>query len=422
MPSRYHPISLNSEKCIGCTNCIKRCPTEAIRVTNEKASVMHEKCINCGVCISVCPYNAFHGVTKGYRGVSNYALKIALVDPIIYSQFPTEISPELILTGIKKSGCSEVYEISKGADVVTKFTQKYLHLQRRTPIISSSCPAIIRLIQLRFPELIHHILPIDSPVEIAAYMAREEAMRKYGLKAEEIGVYYSTPCPARISSFLRPLGTQKTNISMSLPIHKVFGLVNRFLKDNAGKSLQRVYPSSEGINWSRVGGQAASLKIDEYMAVDGISNVISVLEEIEYGKMRHLKFLECQACINGCVGGSLNVENPFIAQSRIRVIAKKYQHIKTESPSISPEKFLFTQPIQPLHSTKLDQDLSKALLKLEQVDKTLKKLPDIDCGACGAPSCRAFAEDIVQNRAALEECVVLIKKTYFKKGMTLDSF
>ncbi len=94
----YHPISLNPEKCIGCTNCIKRCPTEAIRVTNEKASIMTEKCINCGVCITVCPYNAFHDVTKGYRGVSDYAVKIALVDPIVYSQFKTEMAPETILS------------------------------------------------------------------------------------------------------------------------------------------------------------------------------------------------------------------------------------------------------------------------------------------------------------------------------------
>ena len=112
MPSKYHPINLNQEKCIGCTNCIKRCPSEAIRVTNEKASIMHEKCIDCGVCISVCPYNAFYGVTKGYRGVSDYALKISLVDPVLYSQFETEISPESILAAINNIGCTEVFEVS----------------------------------------------------------------------------------------------------------------------------------------------------------------------------------------------------------------------------------------------------------------------------------------------------------------------
>ncbi|RQD67911.1 MAG: 4Fe-4S dicluster domain-containing protein [Tindallia sp. MSAO_Bac2] len=415
MPSKYHPINLDPDKCIGCTNCIKRCPTEAIRVSNEKASIMQEKCINCGTCISVCPYNAFHGVTKGYRGVSEYAIKIALVDPIVYSQFATEVAPEAILSAIKSSGCAEVFEVSKGADVVTKFTKKYLNLQKKTPIISSSCPAIIRLIQLRFPELIHHILPIDSPVEIAAFMAREEAMRKYGLKAEEIGVYYSTPCPARTASFMNPLGTDSTNISMSLPIHKVFGLVSKMLKGTPAKAQQRVHPSSSGIDWSRVGGQAAALGIDEYMPVDGIENVISVLEEIEYGKMRHLKFLECQACVNGCVGGSLNVENPYIAQSRIRIISNRYKDKPVETSNIKAEKFLFTRPIHPLHATKLDQDLSKALLKLEQVEETLKELPDIDCGACGAPSCRAFAEDIVQGRATIDDCVVLTRKSHLKK-------
>jgi len=58
----------------------------------------------------------------------------------------------------------------------------------------------------------------------------------------------------------------------------------------------------------------------------------------------------------------------------------------------------------------LDKDLSKALSKLEQVEITLKSLPGIDCGACGAPSCRAFAEDIVQGHGVRDECVVLLRQ------------
>jgi len=32
----YHSVTLDEEKCKGCTNCIKRCPAEAIRVRMVK--------------------------------------------------------------------------------------------------------------------------------------------------------------------------------------------------------------------------------------------------------------------------------------------------------------------------------------------------------------------------------------------------
>jgi iron only hydrogenase large subunit-like protein len=411
MSSNYHPISLSLDKCIGCTNCIKRCPTQAIRVKNEKAKIIQDKCINCGMCISVCPYNAFRGVVKGFKGVSQFPVKVALVDPIVYGQFNTDIMPEQILGAIRACGCSDIYEVSRGSDLITAFTKKYLALQKKTPVISSSCPAIIRLIQLRFPELIHHILPIDSPVEVSAYLARQEAMRKYGLRQQDIGIYYFTPCPARIASFINPVGTKASYVDMAIPIKSLYININQRLKDSSPKTANvNFYPSGKGIEWARVGGQCKALEIEEYLAVDGIENVINLLEEMEYGKIKNLKFLECQACNNGCVGGSLNVENSYIAKNRIRNLGSRYTAFEPGPFPVPAEQFIFTEPINPLHATKLDKDLSRALLKLEQVENTLEELPGIDCGACGAPSCRAFAEDIVLGYAKKSECVVLLKQ------------
>ena len=410
MASGYHPISLYLDRCIGCTNCIKRCPTQAIRVKDEKAKIIQDKCINCGMCITVCPYHAFQGVVKGFKGVSRFPYKIGLVDPIIYSQFNTEIPPEEILAAIRLCGCDDNYEISKGCDLITSFTRKHLADQKKKPVISSSCPAIIRLIQLRFPELIRHILPIDSPVEVSAYMARKQAMETYDLDAKDIGVFYFTPCPARIASFLNPVGTQKSYIDMAIPIRSLYVAINKQLSKGREKPSDEFYPSGQGIEWARVGGQCKALGIEEYLAVDGIENVIDLLEKIEYGKMQNLQFLECQACNNGCIGGSLNVENSYIAKNRIRMLGSRYADFVPKSFPVSPDAFILTEPIHPLHATKLDKDLSKALSKLEKAEQIMKGLPGIDCGACGAPSCRSFAEDIALGYATREECVVLLKK------------
>ena len=50
MNTYFHSVRLDEEKCMGCTNCIKRCPTQAIRVRSGKAHIISERCIDCGTC------------------------------------------------------------------------------------------------------------------------------------------------------------------------------------------------------------------------------------------------------------------------------------------------------------------------------------------------------------------------------------
>ena len=60
------------------------------------------------------------------------------------------------------------------------------------------------------------------------------------------------------------------------------------------------------------------------MAVDGIHQVISVLEKIEMGELKNVVYCEAQACVGGCIGGVLAVQNPFIAKVSINHLLKKY--------------------------------------------------------------------------------------------------
>lgn len=55
MAEFFHSVTLKEDKCVGCTNCVKRCPTEAIRIRNGKAFIASERCIDCGECIRICP-------------------------------------------------------------------------------------------------------------------------------------------------------------------------------------------------------------------------------------------------------------------------------------------------------------------------------------------------------------------------------
>ena len=42
MSKYFHSVQLDADRCCGCTNCLKRCPTEAIRVHDGKAKILSE--------------------------------------------------------------------------------------------------------------------------------------------------------------------------------------------------------------------------------------------------------------------------------------------------------------------------------------------------------------------------------------------
>ncbi len=408
MHSKIHAIALDSSKCVGCTNCLKRCPTEAIRIKSGNSKIVKERCINCGQCIQACPRFARYGVTDQLTSLTNFKHKIALIDPVLYGQFHEQFKPSQILNSILSLGFDDFFEISRGADIITEFTKSFIANNTKFPIISSSCPTIVRLIQIRFPGLIDHILPIDSPVEISAHLARKSAMEKLNLVKSEIGVFYISPCPARIFSFQKPVGTKKSHISGTLSVKSIFLEASKNF-NKSSEEQPNFYSSSKGIGWAKSGGQCKALGINDFLAVDGIQNVISVLEEIEYHKINDLTYVECHACTNGCIGGSLNMENSFVARNRMRKLIDQYSDCEVIVPNCSLEEYTFTEPLLPLQVAQLDDDISIAIKKMEQIEIELKALPNIDCGACGSPSCRALAEDIVLGYANKSDCIVILK-------------
>ena len=79
MDKYVHSVRLDTDKCLGCMNCIKRCPTEAIRVRKGKAKMIHERCIDCGECIRVCPHHAKYAERESLTNIVNYKYRIALM-------------------------------------------------------------------------------------------------------------------------------------------------------------------------------------------------------------------------------------------------------------------------------------------------------------------------------------------------------
>jgi iron only hydrogenase large subunit-like protein len=418
MQGYYHSVTLDADKCMGCTNCIKRCPTEAIRVRDGKAYIIAERCIDCGECIRVCPYHAKIAVTDPLDAIYDYKYKIALPAPTLYGQFKDLTSIDSVLHGLKLLGFDDVFEVARGADFATEFTKYQIkHTNPKRPIISSSCPAVVRLVQVRFPELISNLADVQSPMEIAAQIAKDNFSREHGVDIEEIGAFFITPCAAKATSIRNPLGTERSSVDGSISILDIYGPLSLVMNkaDNSCVTTSLRKSTLKGVGWANSGGEGSSLDIDSYLSVDGIPNVIKVLEEIENGKLSDLDFFEGLACVGGCVGGPLVFENNFVAQNRLRKLISKIEDSKPiahEEFKMALEKYdwKFNKEILPKPIMRLDDDISSAIKKMEELERIYADLPGLDCGSCGSPSCRALAEDIVRGYTTEFDCIIKLRE------------
>lgn len=423
----YHSVNLDIDKCKGCTNCIKNCPNEAIRVRNGKANIQHNKCIDCGECIRVCPHNAKYANTDGLETLKNYKFKIALTAPAFYAQFKENITKQKIASALIKIGFDEVYEVPLAAEEVSVAIREYVKEHKGIrPLISSACPAVLRLIQIRFPELLKNIIPIKPPTEVAGMRAKEAVIKKYGYKASDIGVFFISPCPAKAAFIKQPIGMKKSYIDGALSMTDIYGEVLKNLSDDNFKSIFK-HSCGIGMNWGMSGGESAAIGIENQLSVDGIHNCIDILEQIELNKLFDIDYIECQACSGGCIGGVLAVENRFVATTKLRNMSKRAgskTEIQTEE-IIKDFKYGFydlEEKIIARDSIKLDEDISKAIHKMEILEKVLKELPGLDCGSCGCPNCRALAEDIVQGLAAETDCVFKLREKVKNMASQLYEF
>ncbi len=422
MEQFFHSVTLDKDKCVGCTNCIKRCPTQAIRVRGGKAQIITERCIDCGECIRVCPHHAKKARHDSLDMLGQYEYTVALPAPTLYGQFNHLDDIDVVLSGLRELGFDDVFEVARGAEIVSDATRMLMNDGKlKKPVISSACPAVVRLIRVRFPDLCDHVLPLKSPMEVAAMLARKQAMEKTGLSREKIGVFFISPCAAKVTDVRRPIGIDRSEVDGVLAISDIYpSLVGKMNK--LGNTQPLAHSGIIGVSWSYIGGEAAGLLNENYLAADGIDNVIKVLEELEDEKLQELDFIELNACSGGCVGGIFTAENGYVARARIKRL-RKYLPVSCNrlSDAGSAACMNWTHPLEFAPVMKLADSVEDAMRMMQQVDAICERLPKLDCGACGAPSCRALAEDVAKGLAKDTDCIFLMRQEIQKIAERLST-
>lgn len=425
MNKYLHSVTLVSDKCHGCTHCLNFCPTEAIRIKNGKAEINADRCIDCGQCIRVCKNKAKKSIYDPIDSLSDFKFKVALPAPTIYGQFDNLDDIDYVVQGLYDIGFDYVYEVSKAAEIVSEYTRRFLKLGNiPKPVISSACPVILRLISLRFPSLSEHIVPIMSPMEVAAINARKTVLKEHPeLNEDDIGIAFISPCPAKVSYVKNHPYNRKPIINAVLSMKEIYF----FMISKMRRGMQPANSSESGViglSWATSGGESTAIFNEKFLAADGIDNVIKVLDQIENNALPTLEFVELNSCPGGCVGGVMTVANPFIAKARIQGL-RRYLPVSRISDSNEIEKSGIPDNLQihtPLCNRRIGSfspDENISISSMARIQKISELLPQIDCGACGAPTCQAFAEDVVLKGLSIDDCP-LYKLPKFSKKETLN--
>lgn len=410
-----HAIHIDKVKCVGCSHCMRICSTQAIRIVGGQAHIMPERCVDCGECYRVCPSDAIYVLDDGFASLNTESYNIALVPSVFIGQFSTEYTASQILQAVKEIGFDEVMEVEMAVDFIKYEYQKLAKTERQHPLISSYCPAIVRLIQVQYPSLTDWVMQLKAPHDIAANYLNiikndDEAA------IDKVHISYITPCASKIIAAKAPVGELVSPIHSTINMKEIFNKVSVVLshKKKEEDKMPEAGMSPDSFTWSLSGTEKKYFP-GRSMAIDGMNNAIEFLDKLESGHITDIDFLEMRACDQGCAGGILCPGNRFLTVERLEHRRQKLQH-HIDSTNTTPDNKLLeyknvleqnsrTEPIHPREGLLLDENVEIALLKMDRIEKLLSFLPGFDCGACGAPTCKSLAEDIIKDKASMSHCV-----------------
>ncbi len=415
MEAFHHALKFKYELCIGCSHCTGVCPTAAIHVHNGKPILDPNRCIDCGRCYLSCPVNAIYIDQDDFQTVYNYKYPVLLVPSFFSAQFQERISNKAILSAFYHLGFKKVYEVERSVSILKeKYNEMILNEEHDKPIISTFCPAIVRLIQVKYPSLVPNLSLVKPPLDITAMYIKKSLINN-GIAAEDIGIFYVTPCAAKIAAIKSPVGEEKSVIDGVINMNYMYNKVLRTIKQGEYKLILDEDDfhviSNESILFALTSGEVRLLNGGRNLAIDEVHNVSDFLEKLENEDIDNIDFLELRACDESCAGGILCAGNRFLIAERQRKRVNKNKKGTHKDELLEYKEYLTDNlavgEVQPRSMDKLDDDISVAMRKMKKAFEINAHLPQVDCRICGYQTCKELANAIVNQNAELNQCVFI---------------
>ena len=369
LDSLRNSLQVVGELCRKCLRCLHVCPTRALRIRQEGPEILEHLCVECAACIDVCETGALR--TPGGVAIPKPSECALLVVPASFLVgFGPEVTVRRVLKALSEMGFRHIRVLEEWEDALHGAALDYARADANAhPVLSPLCPAVVNLIEMRFPSLIQHLAPFLSPVEAV----REELAGKR--------VVLAVSCPAQYTVLGSDSPSPTVVVNLSRLRQVVFPVVAR---------------TSETADAQPCQGGSGDRNHDGVLRVSGLRHVIAVLDKVENGLLADYPLVELLACEQGCFGASIAAEEPFVARDRWR---------RTSSGLVGPAKTVHRKvPFAARSGMRLDNDMSRAIEKLSEIDRLVTELPGRNCGVCGAPTCSALAEDVVLGRAQRTAC------------------
>jgi ferredoxin len=416
----------SAERCRDCRACLTACPTQALRVRDGKPMVLEHLCIECTQCIAACSTGALtvRDVLSSVDDVTRRADAALVVPPALLAGCGPDYAPVNVLGALERFGFAEVRTVvpfedalreavpgvptgSQGVAGSAGAAGTTAPEAQPGPALLPVCPAIVNLVELKFPSLVSSLAPFASP-----WQAVGEASDRRGMACV-------VSCPGQRSALEQAevlasaAGCETSWVECLLPEAVREPLMSELTgagtaaatgAGTAGGAAARV--TSRRTMAPRVGATAgkprhADPDDESPLVVSGIRHVMAVLEEIEDGLLTDVTALAAYACEGGCFGSPLLFEDHHLARRRW---SRGQAAVESVTGAASGTAVRRLRPYAARPGVRLDADISRAIEKLGRLQAIIRSLPGRDCGACGAPTCAALAEDVVLERAGIDLC------------------
>lgn len=397
-------IDFKDASCKHCYKCVRHCEVKAISVENEQAHIMKDHCINCGHCLEVCPQNAktFASDMERVKGYLKQGVKTIISIAPSYLGVLEYDKPGQIVDALKKLGFSEVRETAEGAALVTKEYWKLLKEGRMTNIITTCCPSVNDLIEKYYPSLVPMMAPVVSPMIAHGRLIKD-------IYGEDVKVVFLGPCIAKKEE---AIGDERVRgaIDAILTFEEIVrwweaeGIDVLACEDqpvgNPSPRVNQLYPISGGIIRSV---RASSVEDNYYkIHIDGLKACMELFEELEKGEIER-SFFEVNVCEGGCIKGPASDKwQQSLIRARMNV-EDQVAHTE-EAEGIDGRDIIIRKTFCDRHvAEKLPsgQEMQEILHAMGKYTKT----DELNCGACGYPTCRAKATAVYQKKAEIGMCL-----------------
>ena len=391
-------------QCKDCYRCLRECPVKAINIKDHHAQIIEEHCILCGHCTKVCPQKAKieHSELPLVRELLKSGKRVAAtVAPSFISCLGQE-DFSILRIALAKLGFAVAEETAVGAQAVTEEYKRLLAKGEMKNFITSACPAACRLIQMYYPKALPYLAPVDSPMVAHAKMLRRND--------PDLKVVFVGPCIAKKRE------ADEHGIDAVLTFEELLQLfeensidlqtINRLAvtADTCGVNLAKAYPATQGI----IRSFDALPEGYRYLAVDGVDRLVEVLENIE--ALDHT-FIEMNVCPGGCINGPCAIaQEGGMMKAEADINAYVEHEMATRKHTPAPDAGVSLAYAHPRLRAKSRPATEKEIEEVMHRTGKFTKADELNCGACGYPTCREKAWAVVNGYADIDICLPYMRK------------